>query len=70
MAKEVCYICWNGKLTSKETDSMKQKKQPPIDKVTAKKLKKLTWILCKANSLEEQRFILKLFEFYYHLESD
>lgn len=49
---------------------MKQKKQPPIDKVTAKKLKKLTWLLCKANSLEEQRLILKLFEFYYHLESD
>lgn len=49
---------------------MKQKKQPPIDKVTAKKIKKLTWLLRKANSLEEQRLILKLFEFYYHLESD
>ena len=55
----------------KEVSSMsKQNKKPPMDKVTAKKLKKLTWIYRKANSLEEAQLILKLFEFYYHLGSD
>lgn len=48
----------------------KQNKKPPMDKVTAKKLKKLTWIYRKTKSLEEAQLILKLFEFYYHLGSD
>lgn len=49
---------------------MKREKQSPMNEATTKKLKKLTWIYRKANSMEEKQLILKLFEFYYHLESD
>lgn len=49
---------------------MAKKKQLPMDQVTAKKLKKLTWIYHHAESLQEKILILRLFEFYYQIESD
>lgn len=49
---------------------MAKKKQLPMDQVTAKKLKKLTWIYRHAENLQEKILILRLFEFYYQIESD
>lgn len=46
------------------------KKQLPLDQVTAKKLKRLAWIYRHAENLQEKMLILRLFEFYYQIESD
>lgn len=49
---------------------MKQKKQLPLDRITTKKLKKLTWCFRNAGSLEEKELILQLCAIYYHLGFD
>ena len=49
---------------------MAKKKQLPMDQLTSNKLKKLTLFYRLAGSLQEKILILRLFEFYYQIESD
>ncbi len=60
-----------GDYSKSRRQRMKQnKKQLPLDQVTAKKLKRLTWIYRHTENLQEKMLILRLFEFYYQIESD